>query len=255
MLKHHVIAIATFVFASQVEAAILKDHVSDPSLSDGQGLILQEFPLSFNQTTLAGVAAAFTGDGNVLSKVAGVFATVGSDGSLNNGNINDFRFRISFFASVDDYLADPYGQSLSGGSSLHIVDAPSNADFLQPIGTADQGHDLLVWEFDIESLGIRTTNGATQLVLIHPEIGGGAGGAAIAFSTGGAGAVGGISDYFASTVIDLEPTQLCELAEATSPFAAYRIQTVEIPEPRAIAIILVALLTYAGKSCRSKECH
>jgi len=234
-----------------LDAGILKDHVSDSSLFDGQPIFVQSYPTSLSRTVLAGAAASFIGDGNDLKTVGGIFATTGSDGSLNTGDIDSYRFRISFFDSVESYLSDPYGESLLAPSKLVTLSAPSNADYLVPVGTSDQGHDYLYWEFDIESQGFRTTAGKSQLVMIHPIGLVFSGLTYMAFSEGGSGAIGEQSDYFRSDIIDLGPDRFSEL-DAPTPFASYYVETV-VPEPSSAALVWLYLIGYASKSRRSKR--
>lgn len=235
----------------QLSGAVLKDHVSDSSIFDGQPVLVQSYPTSFSRTVLAGAAASFIGDGNDLKTVGGIFATTGSDGSLNTGDIDSYRFRISFFDSVESYLSDPYGESLLAPSKLVTLSAPSNTDYLVPVGTSDQGHDYLYWEFDIESQGLKTTAGKSQLVMIHPVGLVFSGLTYMAFSEGGSSAIGEQSDYFRSDILDLGPDKLSELG-APTPFAAYYVETV-VPEPSSAALGWLSLIGYASKSRRSKR--
>lgn len=231
--------------------AVLKDHVSDARLFDGQPILLQSYPTSLSRTVLAGAAAAFVGDGGVLKSVGGVFATEGANGEPNEGDLGSTSYRVSFFDSLDEYLADPYGESLQEPSVLQRFNQPTNDDWLTPIGTSDQGHNYLYWEFDVESLGIKTTAGKTQLAMIHPVGVVFSGLTYMAFSKGGENAIGDASDYFRSDLIDLGPDQLSEL-DAPTPYAAYRIETV-VPEPTSVTILLFLLVGYAGKTSRSKS--
>ena len=228
---------------------IVKDHVSDSSLWDGiDTLVGQRKPVSLPDDDI-GVAAAFTGNGQTLKTVSAIFAHDSGFGVPNEGTPEFLRFRISFFETTADYIADPFSEATNSPSLIHIFSDPTNANWLTPVGTAEDGHLLFHWEFDVEFLGVQTTSGQEHLVSIMPETSFVSGSTLIAYSRGGVGAIGDRVDWGRSELSDIGPDTLRNLG-APYDFGAYRVTSV--PEPSSFVFCFSMLLIYALKHCATK---
>lgn len=208
---------------------VLKDHVTKSVNWSNQPLIAHGFPPSASNGAF-GATATFVGNGHILKSVAGMFAHDSATGTPNSGTPTALKFRLSFFADFAEYLADPFLEAPASPNVFTLYSSVSNLnDWLTVRGTSADGHELFLWEIDVESLGINTIPGQTHLVSLIPETNGLSGTTLLAASSG-ADALGFGEDWFASRTVG--PDTLMNVGSPV-PFAAYRITTV--PEPSAVS--------------------
>ena len=216
---------------------VLVDHVSDSTNWDGLPLMEQSFTPAVPQGL--GSAATFTGNGGKLKTVSGVFGHESASGVIDGGQPTNLSFRILFFSTLDKYVADPLLTSPGTGDARHTLASVSNpADWLTPIGEAELGHELFLWSFDIESLGIETVNGQTHLLSILPETTFVTGPTLLAFSNGTS-ATELTEDWYSSPTF--APDELTDLS-APYAYAAYRVTA--IPEPGGCLYLVLAVILW-----------
>ena len=239
-MKLRLSAIVFFVpltLSQSIAEIVLVDHISNSINWSEEQLIAHQYPPGVPNGAFA-AAATFTGDGGILKSVSGLFAHNSTGGVPNQGDPSFLDFRFSFFSSLDEFIADPFLEGeVSSPNVLHLYPAASNeATWLDVVGTSDDGHNLFVWEVDVEPLGIRTAVGETHLISLIPETNALSGGTFLASSNGMIATGGGIEDWFARR--SSGATTLTDVG-AAHPYAAYRITS--IPEPSSAWLMLVVL--------------
>ena len=217
-------------------ATVVKDHASDPAV--WTDIAIRDHFMDPTMELSAAGAAAIIGNGEILQRVGIIWAQASADGEFNNGDLNEIRYRFCFYPDTASFtLASFFGPPAHPEWSA-VLNGPINADWSMPIGSFLGVADLYYSEVDVSSLGIRTTPGQVNLVVLVPEsrlpepktI------TALAASIGGSGAVGTESDWYVSGAAlgGFGPASLVDLGEANGfpyPFFAYRITTF-VPHPR-----------------------
>lgn len=226
---------------------ILKDHISNSDNWNDQPLIAHGFPPGAPAGAF-GASSAFIGNGEILKSVAGVFAHDSATGVQNGGTPTALDFRFSFFPDVASYVADPFLEAPTSPGTFQLFGTVSNIDdWLSVRGQAEDGHELFIWEVDVESLGVRTVLGQTHFVSLIPETNGLSGPTFIAASNG-LSATGLIEDWFTSR--SLGPDTLVNIGSPV-PYAAYRVTTV--PEPSSAVLLSVPTLLLGWFSSRKRS--
>lgn len=107
-------------------------------------------------------ALSFVGNGQLLSRVGGVFIV---DESWlvpfeDLTEFNDFPLWIGFFDSYNDVQSNPMaGQQVAG---------PVNAGWQHPIAVTEYDEDVFYLEWDVLPLGLTTTAGQEHFVTLTP---------------------------------------------------------------------------------------
>ena len=251
MPRHIPTTIATLVLYASLSwgDVVLKDHVTESTNWNGQTLIAHTYPPSVPAGAF-GVTAPFTGNGHILKTVAGIFAHDSAAGVPNGGTPGSLDFRFAFFEDEASYLADPFFEVSAAPDVFHLFDNVSNTgNWLMSRGKSDDGHDLFLWEVDVESLGITTTPGQTHFASLIPETNASSGTTMLVASTGTA-AIGLQEDWFASRTVG--PDTLQNIGSPV-PYAAYRITTV--PEPSSAMLLALVAATWSWFSSRTRIRH
>lgn len=181
-------------------------------------------------------ACAFTGNGEVLKQVEGIFWSVSSTNVANGADWDNIDFRLIFYEDTAAFQADP-----RNGTQSFLLDAPDNVDWATPVATffdasGGQTFDLLHLVFDVESLGITTIAAQEQFVALTPTGNTLAHGqTGMMHSTGLAGAVGTELDRYVSyeTIPATGPDTLQNLESegALFDYVPYRVVLVDVPCP------------------------
>ncbi len=238
-------ALFTCLFALQAGAifaeTIVRDHVTNSSLWDGTEVMHAWDEVGLNEADAIG-ATSFLGNGRTLTSISGIFGKSGSGGENNGGDWTRFDFRFIFYKNAAAFTSDP-----RNGTLVSVFDTPSNPDYLDIVGTSQEGFDLFRFEFDISGLGIQTMLGETHLLAIAPTSAQLDGISKLAFSTGPG--IGTSPDWLFNDLVDLGPDTLNNLG-APQSFAAYRVTTasVLVPEPGTLTLALLGVIFLALRS-------
>lgn len=246
-LAFFLLALTPVLESSSIAEAVLKDHITSTANWEGQSLIAHGFPPGAPNGVF-GASATFVGDGGTLKTISAVFAHDSAFGVVNGGTPTALDFRFSFFPDLATYKTDPFFESGMTSGIFQRFDTVSNlSDWLIAQGLSRDGHDLFIWEVDVESLGIRTTPGQTHVVSLIPETNGLSGPTFLASSTG-LSATGLTEDWFASRTVG--PDTLRNIGSPL-PNAAYRITT--IPEPSSATLLAMPTMVLAWLSSRRRS--
>lgn len=234
------IGLMVVLVVSPVHSAVLKDHVSVSSLWDGIDLTVTHqyrFPAAAESPI---AASAFTGDGQILSRVSVIWA-IGDTQNPANIDFSRIDWKFLFYPDVGEFGRDPLGLQPLSPSYVASFDVPVNGDWTVPVGETGQKQPLYYAEVDITHLGISTVASQQHLLALIPDTNRAAStnATSIAFSTGGAGSVGHEIDWFFAAPNGLGPIRFDDLGSAFYDQAAYRIETV--PEPGALLLFLIGV--------------
>jgi hypothetical protein len=123
-----------------------------------------------------------------------------------------------------------------------VFDLPSNPDWLTIVGTGDAGFQLRYAEFDVSAENWISTTGLLQGVAVLPSNMGPSGGGTAFGLSNGTNAIGAESDWFRSVVVGSGQTVLgpgtLQQVGAPYPYAAFKVETVTVPEPSTLLLVL-----------------
>lgn len=213
---------------------VVKDHVTETTLWSGTARIAN---WDDTNSTLDYIAAcAFTGNGEILKQVEGIFWSESSTGVVNGADWANIDFRLIFYEDTAAFQADP-----RNGTQSFLLDVPDNVNWATPVATFldstnGKTYDLLHLVFEVESFGITTVAEQEQFVALTPTGNTLAHGqTGMMYSTGLAGAVGTELDLYVSyeTIPSTGPDTLQNLESegALFDYVPYRVVLVDVPCP------------------------
>jgi len=165
------------------QETVVKDHVSDPANWDGGEVILNFFVSDtslFNKAT----GAAFTGNGDELSRVGLIWAYWDKNNIANQGDPTTLQWRLAFYDDSAEFSSDAFRINPPQPNYLQVFTTPTNPDWLYINGNQSEGlnivgqtggivsnqiFNLFYAEFDVSFLHIQTTLGQEHLISIVPN--------------------------------------------------------------------------------------
>jgi len=160
----------------------VKDHVSDPANWDG-GKLIQDYLIHTSSEFNKVAGAAFTGNGDELSRVGLIWAHWNDNLVANQGDSPSIlSWRFAFYNDSADFAGDAFRLNPPQPNYFHVFAQPSNPDWLYINGDPAQGlnivgqsgivsnqiFNLFYAEFDVSFLHIQTTPGQQHLISIVP---------------------------------------------------------------------------------------
>jgi hypothetical protein len=203
----------------QAGSVAIKDHLTDATLYNYPGgSAINQMDDSFGGPggdQMVGLCA-FTGTGQTLQTVGGVFLKAGFNNVPNGGDWSQLVFRVVYYVDTAAILTNS-----AVGSAVVQFSQPSNAGWNQRVGSW-MGYDLFYFEFDVASMNLVPSAGAVHYVAIIPYgLPSHAGWPGMMLSQGGPTAVGAEIDWLHDDPHNLGPGPLPSYLNWN--WAAYRV--------------------------------